>query len=138
MFALGHGRSPVQPEYALQSYFGVGYYLRYQGEGDPMTKIAESLQFKFVYGDKAYTANSLANALQFEDILQAKGITEYKVFIYETVIIAMGQSLENAIDDAYDEARGEIQRMFYGDDDLDEIEDAVMDACDDALELLRR
>jgi hypothetical protein len=98
MFALGHGRSPVQPEYALQSYFGVGYYLRYQGEGDPMTKIAESLQFKFVYGDKAYTANSLANALQFEDILQAKGITEYKVFIYDTVIIAMGQSLENAID----------------------------------------
>lgn len=44
---------------------------------------------------------------------------------------------EVMIDDAYDEARAEVQRAFGGDDDYDEIESAVMDACDEALESLR-
>jgi hypothetical protein len=53
-------------------------------------------------------------------------------------MLDLEQCWYNGIDDAYDEARSEVQRMFYGDDDLDEIESAVMDACDDALKFLRR
>ena len=63
-----------------------------------------NLQIQFVYSNEKYTSNSLVDAQNFVAILEMKGITDYQVLIYETVVIAMGRSLENAI---------EARELFY-------------------------